>query len=234
MLVDHARTMRFDDFSRVLTYWSQVADPGRRRTRCARAARATPRPSVGGAWAGDVLFDPIGGAIVDTTLQEIARELYDSDKASDSERTAAQRRADAFVEIATRAAPHHVTGGGRRRCSPCSSATRRSPDGCASCSAGPPGGRSRCVTATAVTTDVHGHQPSPGPTTSNRGRRAVVPCSATASSPAAATTASDTSRVPGPLGRRRTLTVVSTPSGTAASGGHGGARDRIRQRLPVT
>lgn len=106
MLVDHARTMRFDDFTRVLAYWSQVADPDgveqdARELHEQRHAHLS--LTFGGAWAGDLLLDPIGGSIVDTTLREIERELYDADKASDRERTSAQRRADAFVEMATRA-----------------------------------------------------------------------------------------------------------------------------------
>ncbi len=31
LLVDEARTLRFDDFARVAAYWTQLADPGRRR-----------------------------------------------------------------------------------------------------------------------------------------------------------------------------------------------------------
>ncbi len=66
-------------------------------------------------WFGKMTFDPVSGAIIDTTLRIIERELFDQDWAqakealgrdplvTDLARTPAQRRADALVEMATRA-----------------------------------------------------------------------------------------------------------------------------------
>ena len=118
MLVDQACRLRFDDFCRVLAYWSQGADPDgaeadaaelvdRRRCHVSRTFR--------GCVVGDFLLDPVPGTIVSTTLGEIERELWEADWAEararlgggatmfDLRRTPAQRRADALVEMATRA-----------------------------------------------------------------------------------------------------------------------------------
>jgi hypothetical protein len=66
-------------------------------------------------WFGRMTLDPISGAIVDTTLRLIEKELFEADWADAKERldrdpmvfdlcrTPAQRRADALVEMATRA-----------------------------------------------------------------------------------------------------------------------------------
>jgi hypothetical protein len=118
VLVDKARTMRFDDFTRVVAYWSQGADPDGAEVdaRDVRAQRQVhlSRP-FGGAWVGDVLLDPIAGSIVYDTLHGIEKELFEADWAAARERlgreptvfeldrTPAQRRADALVEMATRA-----------------------------------------------------------------------------------------------------------------------------------
>jgi hypothetical protein len=80
--------------------------------------------SFGGMWFGKVTLDPISGEIVDTTLRMIERELFDADWAEakarldrdptilDLQRTPAQRRADALVEMASRAST--APAGGRR------------------------------------------------------------------------------------------------------------------------
>ena len=118
VLVHKARTMRFDDFTRVVAYWSQGADPdgveddardmrAQRRVHLSRTFR--------GAWVGELLLDPVAGTIVYDTLHSIEKELFEADWAAardrlgreptiyDLERTSAQRRADALVEMATRA-----------------------------------------------------------------------------------------------------------------------------------
>jgi hypothetical protein len=118
VLVDKARTMRFDDFTRVVAYWSQGADPDgaevdARNVRAQRQVHLS--RTFGGAWVGDVLLDPIAGSIVYDTLHGIEKELFEADWAAARERlgrepavfeldrTPAQRRADALVEMATRA-----------------------------------------------------------------------------------------------------------------------------------
>jgi len=72
----------------------------------------------------DALLDPVNGAIVDDTLTVIEQEMFEADwkeaKAVHGDdvslaklaRTPAQRRADALVEMATRAAT--APAGGRR------------------------------------------------------------------------------------------------------------------------
>jgi hypothetical protein len=118
VLVDKARSLRFDDFARVVAYWSQGADPDGVEDD-ARDVRAQRRVHLsrtfGGAWVGDVLLDPIGGSVVYDTLHAIEKELFEADWAAargrlgrepavhELGRTAAQRRADALVEMATRA-----------------------------------------------------------------------------------------------------------------------------------
>jgi hypothetical protein len=111
LLVEHASSLRFDDFGRVVSYWLQGADPdgAEREAREVRdARRAHLSHTFNGAWVGDLLLDAAAGAIVHATLTEIERELFEADQRAGTSRTPPQRRADAFVEMATRArtAPH--------------------------------------------------------------------------------------------------------------------------------
>jgi hypothetical protein len=119
LLVGRAQELRFDDFCRVVSYWHQYADPDGAESDAGKRfgeRRAHLSQTFGGMWVGDVLFDPIGGSIVARTLGDIEQELFDADCAEARERlgcedvtvhqlrrTPAQRRADAFVEMATRA-----------------------------------------------------------------------------------------------------------------------------------
>ena len=128
MLVGRARTLRFDDFCRVVSYWHQYADPDGAESDAEKRfgdRRAHLSQTFRGMWVGDLLFDPIGGSIVARTLLDIEQELFDADCAEARDRlgfedvtihhlrrTSAQRRADAFVEMATRARTAPV--GGRR------------------------------------------------------------------------------------------------------------------------
>jgi HNH endonuclease len=80
--------------------------------------------SVGGTYLGTMTLDAISGTIVATEHQRLERTLFESDWAEakerlgreplphELERTSAQRRADAFVEMATRSAT--APAGGRR------------------------------------------------------------------------------------------------------------------------
>jgi hypothetical protein len=118
-LVAHARDLRFEEFTRVLDYWSLHADPDGAEDRAAAQRRnrdAYLVPSFGGTWLGKLTFDPVSGAIVDNELRRLNEELFQSDWAEaktrlgrdpgvgDLLRSAAQRRADAFVEMAKRSA----------------------------------------------------------------------------------------------------------------------------------
>ncbi len=119
MLVGHATTARFGRFVRVLGYWSQCADPDGAEDDAAQqvdARRFHLSQSLGGTWLGDVVLDPVRGAIVANQLGRINDELFEGDWAEararrgeattvdDLARTPAQRRADALVEMAQRAA----------------------------------------------------------------------------------------------------------------------------------
>jgi hypothetical protein len=117
-LVGRARGLRFLSFARALAYWRQLADPDGTET-SAEAQLAGRRlhlsQTFGGAWVLDGLFDPINGSIVSTALRRIEDELFEADwaeakarlgdglRVADLARTPAQRRADALVEMASRA-----------------------------------------------------------------------------------------------------------------------------------
>ncbi len=130
LLVEHARTLDHRDFVRVLAYWTQHADPDGADAD-AEAQRDARRlhhsQSLDGMWFGDWALDPLSGEAVANVLGAIERELFEADwaeakrakgeavRAGDLARTSAQRRADALVEMAMRAASAPA-GGRRRRC----------------------------------------------------------------------------------------------------------------------
>ncbi len=118
VLLDAARTQGFVEFKRRCDRWEITVDPdgaeqGADADHQAREVHLS--QSFGGMWFGKMTFDPVSGAIIDTTLRIIERELFDQDWAqakealgrdplvTDLARTPAQRRADALVEMATRA-----------------------------------------------------------------------------------------------------------------------------------
>jgi hypothetical protein len=118
-LVDQACRLRFEDFAALAAYWKQHADPDgadadeeeRRNRRDAWLVQ-----SVGGMWFGRMTLDPVSGAIVGGELARREKALFEADWAAakaalgrdphpdELERSAAQRRADALVEMATRSA----------------------------------------------------------------------------------------------------------------------------------
>jgi hypothetical protein len=118
-LVDQAKSLRFESFTRVLEYWRYHADPGGAEER-ADAQRddrsAFLAESFEGMWFGKLTFDPIAGGIVDNELRRLTEALFEADwgeararlgrdpVVGELARTPAQRRADAFVEMATRSA----------------------------------------------------------------------------------------------------------------------------------
>jgi Domain of unknown function (DUF222)/HNH endonuclease len=117
MLVELAKTLRFEEFMAALLYWEQLADPdgteeSAEQQRNRRDVYLT--PSVSGMYLGQMTLDPISGAIVSDELERLERVMFRADWAEakerlgrrptlpDLERTPAQRRADALVEMATR------------------------------------------------------------------------------------------------------------------------------------
>ena len=118
VLLVAARTVGFVDFKAHCDRWellvdSDGAEQGADGDRAAREVHLS--RSFGGMWFGKLTLDPISGEIVDTTLKLIERELFEADWATakerlgrdpsvlELERTPAQRRADALVEMAARA-----------------------------------------------------------------------------------------------------------------------------------
>jgi hypothetical protein len=117
MLVSQAQEMGFEDFSRVLDYWKQLADPdGAEASDEERKAsrHVFLESSFSGMWLGQMTLDPISGSIVAGELNRLEHDLFEADCAEAKERlgrtaridelarTSGQRRADALVEMATR------------------------------------------------------------------------------------------------------------------------------------
>ena len=118
MLVDYARTLRFEPYAKAVDYWSQLADPD--GTEESAEERTNRRDvylePVGDMWFGRMTLDPIGGAIFANELDRLEAELFEEDwkeagarlghdpTVADLCRTPSQRRADALVEMAKRSA----------------------------------------------------------------------------------------------------------------------------------
>jgi hypothetical protein len=127
VLLDVARESSFTDFRRACDLFTQIVDPdgAEDRAEADRQARELHlSESLDGIWFGRMTLDPISGEIVATTLRMIEQDLFEHDwktaKARlgrdplimELDRTPAQRRADALVEMATRA--RTAPAGGRR------------------------------------------------------------------------------------------------------------------------
>lgn len=118
-LVDQAKLLAFAEFDRLMTYWAMHADPdGADQDAAAQrdARNVWLAETVAGMFAGQTNLDPVSGAIVAAELDRLERALFEADWAdakarlgrtptvADLARTAAQRRADALVEMAKRSA----------------------------------------------------------------------------------------------------------------------------------
>jgi len=117
ILVDAARSLRFESFQRVAAYWEQMADPdGTEHSAEERRGRRQVNlgQSFEGMWFGKITLDPLAGSIVAGELARIEETLFTEEWAEARERlgreprvadllkSPAQRRADALVEMATR------------------------------------------------------------------------------------------------------------------------------------
>ena len=105
LLATHATRLPWKSFKGVLAYWAQLADVD--GTDDEAQARQTRRRlhlsrTFDGMWVLDGLLDPVAGSIVDTALRHVEDTLYAADRTSDalSDRSPAQRRADALVQLA--------------------------------------------------------------------------------------------------------------------------------------
>ena len=104
-LIDQCTVLAYAEAVRLVQYWCQRADdvlntPAKER----RAAKAAfyASSSLDGMVVLNGQLDPIGGAIVTEALRRIEHELYLADLKTGTRRTAAQRRAQALVEMAHR------------------------------------------------------------------------------------------------------------------------------------
>jgi hypothetical protein len=117
-LVGHARSMRWVEFERVCAYWRQVVDPDGAEDRAgldAARRRVDVFEGLDGTGTLDGILTPVGRATVAEALKRIEQDLFEADwreartrlgdgaSAADMERTPAQRRHDALVEMANRA-----------------------------------------------------------------------------------------------------------------------------------
>jgi hypothetical protein len=125
MLVAQGTEMDFEDFSRALAYWKQLADPDGAED-CDEERKASRdvflESSFSGMWLGQMTLDPVSGSIVAGELNRLEHDLFEADCAEAKERlgrtarvdelarTSAQRRADALVEMATRSATAPAEG----------------------------------------------------------------------------------------------------------------------------
>jgi len=117
VLIDKAKTLKYESFSKVVAYWEGLADAdGAESSAQAKRDRRDVYlvRSINEMYLGRMTLDPISGTIVATELERLERILFETDWARAKEqlgrdplvtelgRTAAQRRADALVEMATR------------------------------------------------------------------------------------------------------------------------------------
>ncbi|HYX45160.1 MAG TPA: hypothetical protein VE760_08975, partial [Acidimicrobiales bacterium] len=125
LLVREAKRLGFASFARALAYWRWRADPEGAEDDAAaqrQQRRFSLSQSFGGVWFVDGTFDPIAGDVVARELGRIEEELFAADwaeakarvseelRSADLRRSAAQRRADALVEMATRSATAPADG----------------------------------------------------------------------------------------------------------------------------
>ena len=125
LLVGEAKRLSFASFARALAYWRWRADPDGAESDAAASRESRHlhfSQSFGAMWFADGVFDPVGGEIVAREPHRLEEELFAGDWAeakarvgeevhtSDLRRSAAQRRADALVEMATRSATAPADG----------------------------------------------------------------------------------------------------------------------------
>ena len=110
-LVAECTRLRWADSVRAVDYWCQRADADGdgRADRSDRTALYT-SPTIDGTIALNGTLDPIGGEIVLGELTRLERDIYLTDCDNGVERTGAQRRAAALIEMARRSATAPANG----------------------------------------------------------------------------------------------------------------------------
>jgi Domain of unknown function (DUF222)/HNH endonuclease len=116
-LVGAARTLTHDRFVRTVASWRHGADPDGADRDAGRAIAGRDAylvSSFSGTWLGQLTLDPVSGAVVSDELHRLERLGFEAEwseardrlghepTVADLARTPGQRRADAFVEMATR------------------------------------------------------------------------------------------------------------------------------------
>ena len=113
LLVNLCRTRWFDNAVTGVEHWKLLADRDATE-RGANPAHEGRHLSVSTGWRGEVVvdgvIDPVGGEIFRTELERIREQLRLQDLRDGVERSVQQRRADALVEMAMRAATAPVDG----------------------------------------------------------------------------------------------------------------------------
>jgi hypothetical protein len=113
LLIDLCRTRWFDNAVAAIEQWKLLADRDATR-RGVDPVTDGRHLSVAVGWGGEVVvngaLDPVGGEILATALQRICDQLRIHDQRHGVTRTTRQRRADALVEMATRAATAPADG----------------------------------------------------------------------------------------------------------------------------
>lgn len=112
-LVEQCKILRFRDARKMVDYWCARADADASEERAERqrnAAHLNVSSTLDGTVVVNGVLDPISGSIVSSEINRIERELYQADKRGGVTRTAAQRRAAALVEMATRSATRAADG----------------------------------------------------------------------------------------------------------------------------
>lgn len=108
-LIDVLRGQRYRLAARSVRYWCDKADgllglDGERAERDRERARLRASETFEGSVVVTGQLDPVGGAIVTAELDRLIADLAAADAANGSERSLAQLRAAAFVEMAKRSA----------------------------------------------------------------------------------------------------------------------------------
>jgi hypothetical protein len=109
LLLGQIRDLWFPDAVRIVRYWEHRADAAlgrhdRAADQHAADAHAHCSQTLDDMTVIDAELDPVGGAIFATELTRLTDELRSADLAAGIERTPAQRRAAAMVEMARRSA----------------------------------------------------------------------------------------------------------------------------------
>ena len=106
-LVDSCRQLNFADARTVLAYWASAHDDAQPLPEDAEPedeSKVFLSETFEGSWVLNGTLDPIPGRVVHDELSRLERAIADSDAAAGRNRTPAQRRAAALVEMARRSA----------------------------------------------------------------------------------------------------------------------------------